>query len=192
MASTPKPGEEPPGSSIEVADPDDYNRARRLRQVHDAREAFKNTFEEADEALSAEEITEDRFDERVADALIWYIIEVEPIIDARRRREEEIRDRKRREAEERGDDPEDVDLDDYSDYWDEREVDGPDGETFTLERIVEDDGVVDPDADEPNIIPSEVSKKAFRMVNRFMNESGFGLRFDKNLPGHPAETEWSL
>lgn len=192
MASKPKPGEEPPGSRIEVADPDDYNRARRLRQVHDAREAFKTTFEEADEALSAEEITDDRFAERVADALIWYIIEVEPIIEARRRREEEIRERKEREAEERGDDPDDLDHEEYSDYWADREVEGPGGEAFTLEQIVENDGVVDPSAEEAEIIPPEVSKKAFRMVNRFLNESGFGLRFDKNLPGHPSETEWSL
>lgn len=158
---------------ITVADPDNYNIARRLRQIHNARERFPEVVREESERVSDSPrgpgITPGRYRELVADALIDYIIEVEPLM-----RSGELNKKQ----------------DGFgTEFWSEKTVwKAPDGKEVTLQYIVEHDGVVPAeDGDESQAIPINVARKAYRMTNRFVAQVGLGVELDSNLP---IEESW--
>lgn len=149
-------------SSVTIDDPDDYNRHRRLRQVHEARERVPETIREEGERVSNNptggEITQARYREIVADALIEYLIELEPVML-------------------------DEDIEFGKEFWANKQVetDGQD-QDITLKRIVEENGVVQ-DEDGSNVpLTIGVSRNAFRLANRFLNKIGFGLGVDEGMP----------
>lgn len=147
-----------------VADPDDYNQTRRLRQIHDARERFPEVVrEEAERVVEdkrMEGITRDRYREIVSDALLDYLIEVEPVM-----RQAHASDK--------------TDLEE--DYWDgESVIDG--GEDVTLKDIVDANARLEGDEGEEQPLTVGQARTAYRVANRFLSDIGFGIEFDDGLP----------
>ena len=158
-----RPERDHPGKDgISIADPEDYNRTRRLRQIHDAKERVTKTIREEGDKVSSDPrnggITRGRYREKVKDALIDYLIEVEPLM-----LNEKI---------------------DGEDVWNETEVEeDPEGDPITLERIVEENGYVPGESEDSVPLPINVSRKAWRPATRFLtNQVGFGLELDEGLP----------
>ena len=63
-----------------LADPDDYHRAQRLRQIHEARREVHKALRETEGMASSSEHT--NFNYNVAVAVSAYITELEPLMDA--------------------------------------------------------------------------------------------------------------
>lgn len=145
--------------TAEPVDPENFNLHRRLRQIHDAKEQVPVTIrEEAKNVVDDPRdpgITYDRYEERVVDAVLNYIIEVEPLM---------MRD----------------DLD-GTDVWDEEAAIEVDGREFTLQDLVEQNGYISiDDGDQP--LPVSASRQAYRATNRFLSTAGFGVKLDEQLP----------
>jgi hypothetical protein len=144
-----------------VADPENYNLQRRLRQIHNARERFPETVrEEQDRVVSPDRrengITEDRYLEIVTEALLDYLIELEPLM--------------------RNDD-----LETGTDYWNGFEVTtDKHGDAVTIKRIVESDGNL-PMSDTDGPLTLKTARAAYRAANRFVAEAGLGVELDDGL-----------
>jgi len=155
------PGERELERGVGVADPEDYLLTRRLRQIMDARDRVAETIRERkDEVVDDTRqggITRAKYRELVADVLIEYLIEIEPIL--------------------RHDD-----LDEDVTVWTDRITTDPAGGSITLGRIVEEGGIV-PDGNGNEVpLPVDVSRAAYRAANRFLTNVGFGVRLDSGLP----------
>lgn len=146
----------------EIVDPDNYNLARRFKQIHDARERFPEVKREESKRVAKDEkaggITKGRYRQIVSDALIDYLIEVEPLM--------------RNENLEHGDV-----------YWSEKNI-GEDGagNQITLGLIVDQNGYVHDESGNRVPLPIPMSQKAYRMANRFVADAGIGLDIDTGLP----------
>lgn len=148
--------------SLTVEDPENYNLSRRLRQIHDARERVPDTIrEEANRVSSGRrddgEITHYRYREIVTDALIDYLIELEPLM---------LND----------------DIDTETNYWSGYEVatDG-EGRQVTLKRIVDHNGEVAGDGEDDRPLSVGEVRAAFRAANRFFADAGLGVSLDEGL-----------
>lgn len=145
--------------TAEPVDPENFNLHRRLRQIHNAKEQVPETIrEEAKRVVDDPRdpgITEGRYRELVADAVLNFIIEVEPLM--------------------RNDDL------DGTDVWDEEAVISIDDQGLTLEDVVEQNGyVTTEEGTEP--LPISASREAYRATNRFLANAGFGVKLDEQMP----------
>lgn len=178
MASTPDGGPDGDGS-LEVADPDDYNQTRRLRQIHRSRERVEEAILEGREDLAAGDRSRENYDEYVLEALLLYVIQAEPLLTAPAIHgvgpHNETRKEARfwREVEVIGEEDDDGEAESET-LVETIEVNGSE---VTLSEILENDGEIE---DETLSVPD--SRKAYRLVNRFLNEVGLGLPFDEGLP----------
>lgn len=146
----------------QIEDPENYNLRRRLQQIHDRKENVPTTIREesrnvVEDPRNTNGITEERYRELVKDAVIDYIVELEPLMTS-----------------------DEHPLD--QDYWKDVgiELEATDGE-ISLEELVESNGYVDgPEGEQPLDIAT--SRRAYRVANRFLSRAGFGLKFDGSLP----------
>jgi hypothetical protein len=146
-------------NELQVEDPEDYNQNRRLAQIHDARQRFQRAIREEGRRAERGDINNERYRELVAEALIEYLIEIEPVI-ARATVE-----------------------DDEDHPWDETAVaeDGA-GEVITLERIVDGGGWLR--VGEDKTLPSiNQCRQCYRHANRYLAEVGLGVKMGVGLPG---------
>lgn len=89
--STDRPGGDPNAErgdqddSIErIADPEDYAKRRRLRQLYDAREHVRDVKNRAHRLeITERSVSKQRRDRIIAEALVDYIAELRPILDRR-------------------------------------------------------------------------------------------------------------
>lgn len=155
------PGERDAERDLAVSDPEDYLVSRRFRRIMDAREQVSETIRERKDDIVDDPrksgITQSKYRELVADAIVEYLIEVEPIL-----RHDDL--------------AEDVDV------WGEPVATDPDDESITPKRIVDEGGVVPDGNGEMVPLPVNVSRAAYRTVNRFLAEIGFGVPVDRGLP----------
>ncbi|QLD84623.1 hypothetical protein HWV23_02760 [Natronomonas halophila] len=155
--------------TAEPVDPENFNLRRRLRQIHNAKEQVPETIsEEAKRVVDDPRdpgISEERYYELVADAVLNFIIEVEPLMQ-------------------------NDDLD-GTDAWDEDPVFQVNDIEYTLKDIVENDGVIETE-DGRQPIPISASRKAYRATNRFLSTAGFGVEFDQKMPAEEGFDSTSL
>jgi hypothetical protein len=152
-----------------VTDPEDFNAQRRLRQIHDARERFPEVRREARERYNPSnprnsDLDKEAYFERVAQALVDYLVEIEPI------------------AKRGATDPDD----EHHQKWDDDPVvTDADENDLTLLDILNQDGEMlrddVEDADEPVMGPltETASRKAYRQANQMINDIGLGVGLEK-------------
>lgn len=198
---------------LEVSDPSEYNETRRLRQIHKARERVEEAILEGFEDVADSIRDPENYAEYVAECLLLYLLQVEPLLTSSTvlgeivddpRSEEVIVNRRhlvdfwyRAQIEpllassealgelilERPDQDETADgrlvegRRDEADFWDTITIEIEDHGPVTLEEILEEDAIFD-----DRVISVSESRKAYRLINRFLNEIGFGLQFDEGLP----------
>jgi len=143
-----------------IEDPNQYFELRRLRQISEAKERVPEVIRVGRRNLVEDErqdgITQERYREVVAEAVIEFAVELEPIM-----MHEE--------------------CEGGEETWSEEIDTDPKGESITLGRIVEDDGrVVDEDGNSVPL-PVSVSRAAYRHCSRFLSGIGFGVSFDGGL-----------
>jgi hypothetical protein len=166
----------PPGpqdDNASVEDPHDLNRRRRFQQIHDARERFPEIRREHRERVITNEdarnpdgeITQRRYREIVANALVDYLSEVEPLLLRAHNTEPE-----------RGDE----DGPGPGAYYDSRAIRTDDGD-ITLRNILEHNGKP---LGEPLTI--QQSRSAYRLCNQFLADVGLDLDFERGLPQHSS------
>lgn len=149
--------------SERVVDPDDYNLRRRLRQLHDAREAVKTR---KDEALSLERrnkkfSSEDR-NRFIAEKLVDYIHELRPLLKKTAREDDFLNE----------------------------EIDTVNSTRVTIELILENRGFV-PETDDRHssdggrYIPYEASMAAWDVCNDYFEDvAGAVFEEDSASPSH--------
>lgn len=147
-------------NSLQVTDPEDFNTQRRLRQLHNAREQFPRIRREAREKYNPanerrSELTEEAYFEKVANALLDYLSEVEPVVISLEEDDE------RREL-----------------WTDDPVDDRDDADDLTLEDILEQAGKRENEDEEMVPISEATSRKAYRKANKFLAEVGLGLNLD--------------
>lgn len=167
---------DPSDDVLQVADPEDYNQNRRLRQIHNARERFPRVAREEYERVDGDdggEISLDRYQEIITDALIDYLIEVEPLMRNKSLIKSSLDDVDDRES-----------LPDASPFWNEETIEVDGGREVTLETIVEENGYVrSAEGDgEPQTLRLRDARAAYRLTNRYLERVGFGLELDQGLP----------
>ena len=146
-----------------VADPDDYNLRRRLRQLHDAKEAVKTR---KDESLQLERInrsfTASQRDRFIAEKLVDYIHELRPLLRKAGREEGFLHER----------------------VGTVNEID------VTIESIIDNRGYIpndDPNtqtdnSDSGTYIPYEMSMAAWNICNDYFEDLA-GAVFEPSSPG---------
>lgn len=95
MAGTPAPadadlddGPEESGAA-RIADPENYNLRRRLKQLHDAKERVRNTADAATRAeMTDRQFSDQKRNRLVAEAVSDYILELKSVLNAEERAEE--------------------------------------------------------------------------------------------------------
>lgn len=145
-----------------LADPEDYNLRRRLRQLHDAKQAVIDSKDRAVNATVIEEsISKPQRDRIVAEKLIDYVRELRPVLDKRT----SDTDHKETDAE----------------SFLEEDVTELDGETITLRMIVDQHGQIQTENNE-GWIPYQVSMMAWDCCNTYFEEIGGAVFETESLP----------
>lgn len=153
---------QPAGDGVTVADPEDYVQARRLREIHDARQRVPESIREEADRIGGG-INRERYNEIITDALVDYAIQLEPLL-----RDDEI------ETEE--------------DYWSgEAVVDVGRNGGVTIEEIVEESGRIDTRGGETAPLTPTQVREATRHLNRFLYEIGLDIETDEGLPEDKLE-----
>jgi hypothetical protein len=143
-----------------IKDPNQYFELRRLRQIASAKERVPEVIRVGRRNLVDDEredgITPQRYREIVAEAVIEFAVELEPIM---------LHD----------------ECDGGEATWTDAVATDPQGEPISLERIVEEDGQVVDENGDAVPLPISVSRAAYRHCSRFLSGVGFGVSFDGGL-----------
>lgn len=147
--SADQPDSTSPMAMERVADPNDYNLRRRLKQLHDAKEAVKRR---KDNTLELQRLNRDfpaqQRDRLVAEKLVDYIHELRPLLRKTEREKDFLAE----------------------------EVDGSNGESVTIQSIMESRGYVS-----GNYISYSVSMAAWDICNSYFEDVA-GVVFERNSP----------
>jgi hypothetical protein len=143
----------------EPVDPENFNLRRRLQQIHNAKEKVPETIREERKRVVEDPrdpgITQETYRELVANAVLNFIIEVEPLMQ-----NEGV---------------------EGTDIWDDEDVVTIGDVEYTLKELVEQNGYLKIE-DSEGPMPIWASRQAYRATNRFLASAGLGVKLDEKMP----------
>jgi len=144
-----------------VEDPNQYFELRRLRQILEAKERVPEVIRVGRRNIVDDKrddgITRERYREIVAEAVIEFAVELEPIMLH-------------------------GDCEGGEVAWKKEVATDPNGDAISLKRIVEEDGVVVDEDGNSVPLPVSVSRSAYRHCSKFLSNIGFGVSFGNGGP----------
>lgn len=167
-----------PDGEVTVKDPEEYNRLRRLRAIHDARESVIKTRSNTFERMAEEHLYMNEQKAKVAfrRALDAYIMELEPLMrraDGGQKYLEEVALGKQVAPGPDGEYLEFVGLESLLDSGEVLEF------TWTEESICNVNGKIENEHSEKVVVEPPILKRAFRMCNEFCAECGLDVAIEQ-------------